>query len=72
MEIPPNYGVQASRFQPTDQVAALRLLYDHLALIAEIANRMAVMYACRIVEKFLRTATLGDRQHPLSFAVPHE
>ncbi len=71
MNIPPKHGVQAGQHQTTDQVPAVRFLFEHLALIAEIANRIAVMYACRIVKQFLRTAILGDRQHPCSFAVPH-
>ncbi len=72
MEIPTNHDSLAGRDHVTHRVAAVRLVTDHLAVIAEIANRMAVMNAGRIVEQCPQTAILEDRQHLHPVVVPHE
>lgn len=72
MEIPTNHDSLAGRDHVTHRVVAVRLVTDHLAVIAEIANRMSVMYAGRIVEQCPKTAILGDREHPQPLVVPHE
>jgi peptide/nickel transport system ATP-binding protein len=48
---------------------AVLFITHNLAVVAEIADEIAVMYAGRIVERASRTDLFGDPQHPYTLAL---
>jgi peptide/nickel transport system ATP-binding protein len=48
---------------------AVLFITHNLAVVAEIADEIAVMYAGRIVERTSRTALFGDPMHPYTLAL---
>jgi peptide/nickel transport system ATP-binding protein len=48
---------------------AVLFITHNLAVVAEIADQIAVMYAGRIVERASRTALFGDPMHPYTLAL---
>jgi peptide/nickel transport system ATP-binding protein len=48
---------------------AVLFITHNLAVVAEIADEIAVMYAGRIVERASRTALFGDPMHPYTLAL---
>ncbi|MDB5818877.1 MAG: Dipeptide transporter ATP-binding protein DppD [Rhizobacter sp.] len=48
---------------------AVLLITHNLAVVAEIADEIAVMYAGRIVERASRAALFGDPMHPYTLAL---
>jgi peptide/nickel transport system ATP-binding protein len=66
--------IQSQILQLIDQLradlgTAVLFITHNLAVVAEIADQIAVMYAGRIVERASRTALFGDPMHPYTLAL---
>jgi peptide/nickel transport system ATP-binding protein len=53
----------------TELGTAVLFITHNLAVVAEIADQIAVMYAGRIVERASRTSLFGDPMHPYTLAL---
>jgi ABC-type dipeptide/oligopeptide/nickel transport system ATPase component len=72
MGIPVDRDMTVDKQPSTHLFAVLRPKTDHLAVIAEIADRSQVMYTGRIVEQCARTAILEDPQDRGTCGVAHD
>jgi peptide/nickel transport system ATP-binding protein len=66
--------IQSQILQLVDQLraelgTAVLFITHNLAVVAEIADEIAVMYAGRIVERAPRAALFGDPMHPYTLAL---